>query len=158
MPVKPMRCYADTSVFGGIEDPEFEIPTARFFSLVQAGQFQLVVSPVVGDEVRPAPVRVREFLREMTAIAETVEVTEEALLLQRRYLRAGVVGAQWDRDALHVALATVANCAVIVSWNFKHIVNFRKIPLYNAINMANGYRSIAIHSPLEVSSDEDEEV
>ena len=37
-------------------------------------------------------------------------------------------------DALHVAVATVSGCSVIVSWNFKHIVNYRKIPLYNAIN------------------------
>jgi len=37
-----------------------------------------------------------------------------------------------------------------VSWNFKHIVNFRKIPLFNAVNVLKGYRQIAIHSPLEV--------
>jgi len=49
-----------------------------------------------------------------------------------------------------VAVATVAECDVIVSWNFKHIVNFRKIPLFNAVNVLNGYRQISIYSPLEV--------
>jgi len=38
-------------------------------------------------------------------------------------------------DALHVAVATVSNCRLIVSWNFKHIVNFQKIPLYNGVNL-----------------------
>jgi len=38
-------------------------------------------------------------------------------------------------DALHVALASVAGCTMIVSWNFKHIVHFPKIPLYRAINV-----------------------
>jgi hypothetical protein len=49
-----------------------------------------------------------------------------------------------------MALATVAECDVIVSWNFKHIVNFRKIPLFNAVNILKGYRQFAIYSPLKV--------
>jgi hypothetical protein len=42
-----------------------------------------------------------------------------------------------------------------VSWNFKHIVNFKKIPLYNGINLTHGYAAIAIHTPQEVIADED---
>lgn len=57
---------------------------------------------------------------------------------------------KWYDDALHVAIATVADCDVIVSWNFKHIVNFQKIPMFNAVNVLNGYKPIAIHSPVEV--------
>ena len=49
-----------------------------------------------------------------------------------------------------MALATVAGCRIIVSWNFKHIVNFRKISMYNGINRLEGYSEIAIHSPQEV--------
>ncbi|RKZ47314.1 MAG: hypothetical protein DRR16_21720 [Candidatus Parabeggiatoa sp. nov. 3] len=51
---------------------------------------------------------------------------------------------------LHVALATVAGCQLIVSWNFKHIVHFQKIPLYRAINIVKGYTEINIYSPPEV--------
>ena len=57
-------------------------------------------------------------------------------------------------DALHVAVATVAGCRVIVSWNFKHLVNFRRIPLYNGVNLTHGYAPIAIHCPLEVPGEE----
>lgn len=53
-------------------------------------------------------------------------------------------------DALHVALASVSRCSMIVSWNFKHIVHFQKIPLYRAINATQGYAQIDIYSPLEV--------
>ena len=49
-----------------------------------------------------------------------------------------------------VASATVSGCAMIVSWNFKHIVNYEKIPLYSAVNTLQGYGSISIYSPLEV--------
>jgi len=56
---------------------------------------------------------------------------------------------------MHVALATVSNADLIVSWNFKHIVNFQKIPLYNAVNTLNRFGKIAIYSPLEVIENED---
>jgi hypothetical protein len=54
-------------------------------------------------------------------------------------------------------LATVSRCSIIVSWNFKHIVHFRKIPLYNAINLTRGYSTLAINSPSEVIEDEDQD-
>ncbi len=56
----------------------------------------------------------------------------------------------WEADALHVALATVAECRLIVSWNFRHIVHFDKIGLYNGVNMSLGYAMISIHAPPEV--------
>jgi hypothetical protein len=55
-----------------------------------------------------------------------------------------------------VALATVAACAVLVSWNFKHIVHYDKIAWYNAVNTVEGYSAIAIHSPQEVVGYEEE--
>ena len=54
--------------------------------------------------------------------------------------------------------ATVAEVDVLVSWNFRHIVNFRRIPMYNGVNLVHGYGTIAIFSPLEVIADEDEDV
>ena len=95
------------------------------------------------------------LFEEMDRLAEAVDITEDALQLQRAYLSAGIVGQQWRADALHVALATESQCAVIVSWNFRHIVNFKKIPLYNGVNLAHGYGSIAVHTPQEVIVDED---
>jgi len=38
---------------------------------------------------------------------------------------------------------------VLVSWNFKHIVNFDKIKLFNSVNLKLGYPIIDIRSPLE---------
>jgi len=71
-------------------------------------------------------------------------------LLRDAYIDAGIVTEKRLTDALHVALATVSGCRAIVSWNFKHIVHFDKIPLYNGINKVMGYGEIAIHSPQEV--------
>jgi hypothetical protein len=58
-------------------------------------------------------------------------------------------------DALHVALATVSGCQMIFSWNFRHIVHYDKIALYNAINVREGFAPISIHTPQEVMEYED---
>jgi predicted nucleic acid-binding protein len=156
--MKAIRVYADTSVFGGLYDEEFQQPSQTFFAQVKSGQFGLVTSAVVQDEMIAAPAIVRRFFAEMLSYAEVADVTASALELRDAYLQANIVTPKYSGDALHVALATVAGCSLIVSWNFQHIVHFRKIPLYNAINTLQGYQPIAIYSPREVIHYEDEEV
>ena len=151
---KRIRVYADASVYGGVFDEEFDSASLAFFDDIRKGRFRLVASSVVHDELENAPERVIALFREIRGIADVVDVTEEAVRLQQAYLAAGIVGQQWETDALHVALATESQCAVIVSWNFRHIVNFKKIPLYNGVNLSHGYGPIAIHTPQEVSDDE----
>jgi predicted nucleic acid-binding protein len=138
------RVYVDSSVYGGAFDTEFAGPTLAFFERVRAGHFRIVVSSIVYDEMLEAPSRVRSLFEELRRDADTVDVTEAAVALQKAYLRACVVGPSSDVDALHVALATVSGCQLIVSWNFRHIVNFRRIPLYNGINVANGFAPLGI--------------
>lgn len=150
----PIRIYVDTSVFGGVFDDDFMKPSRLFFEQVKAGKFRLVTSVVVRREIGAAPEDVRAFFNKLAGKAEICEITKEAVQLQQQYIKAGVVSAKWNDDALHVALATVSGCGLIVSWNFKHIVNFKKIPLYNGVNGNNGYPAISIHSPLEVIENE----
>ena len=139
-------------------DVKFEKESMDFFDLVRSGNFKLIVSALVDDELEKAPQNVQTFYAEMDEYTEWVELNPEAYALQEAYLKANIVTTKSLRDALHVALATVYECAIIVSWNFKHIVNFRRIPLFNAVNMAHGYPPIAIYSPMEVAADEQEKI
>ena len=150
-----IRVYADTSVFGGVFDPEFSAPSRKFFDEVDAGRFSLVVSPVVEEELDQAPSEIQEFFKSYTNLAQEVEISQEAIELQLQYIELGVVPERSLADALHVAMATVSECELIVSWNFKDIVHFEKIPKYNAVNVLNGYRQIDIRSPLEVIRHDD---
>ena len=145
-----IRVYADTSVFGGIYDDDFQDESKEFFEEVKRSRFALITSAVVRAEIEPAPEKVKIFFNDMIEIAEIVDVSKEALQLRDAYLKAGIITPKYSDDALHVALASVSNCSLIVSWNFKHIVHFEKIPLYNAVNILNGYAEIKIFSPLEV--------
>ena len=56
-----IRVYADTSVIGGVFDEEFKAPTRKFFDEVISGQFALVTSAIVQNEMALAPTEVMEF-------------------------------------------------------------------------------------------------
>jgi predicted nucleic acid-binding protein len=151
---RPIRVYADTSVYGGVFDEEFAKPSKAFFDRVRQGRFRLVVSAIVLDEIGPAPELVRALLEEMLSIAEVIAVSPDALTLQEAYLNNGIVTPSSADDALHVALATTGGCAMIVSWNFRHIVHYQKVPLYNAVNTLHRRPTLEIRSPLEVIEDD----
>ena len=153
-----IRVYADTSVFGGCLDEEFRRASRTFFDQVRAGHFALLTSALVEAELGPGPAEVGQLFDDMLPSAEVIGFSADALALQQAYVEAGVVSPKWATDALHVALATVAGCRIIVSWNFKHIVHFEKIPLYNAINTVKGHLPIGICSPQQVIAYEDEDV
>ena len=155
--MRPIRVYADTSVFGGVFDDAFAEPSRTFFDQVRQGRFRLVSSALVRDEIAAAPQQVRMLFEEMGRLLEMHEVPPEGIELRNEYLRAGIVSASSLADALHVATATVVRCNIVVSWNFRHIVHFQKIPLYNAVNKIQGYGDVAIHSPQEVIQYEQED-
>ena len=88
--------------------------------------------------------------------AEIAPITREALRLRKEYIASHIVTTRSLDDALHVAIATTSACDIIVSWNFKHIVHYQKIPSYNAVNILNGFLQISIYSPMEVIEDGNE--
>ncbi len=152
-----MLVYVDTSVFGGVFDPEFERASRTFFDRVRDGSLQAAVSALVLEELKWAPPRVQALFAELEPLLVRVRVGDAAYELQEAYLEACVIGRKWETDALHVATATVRGCRAIVSWNFRHIVHFEKISLYNGVNLVRGYPAIAIHTPQEVITYDDEE-
>jgi len=149
-----VRVYADTSVYGSVFDNEFARPSRVFFDRVREGRFRLVVSALVEDELAQSPSEVREWFAKFRVAADSVAVTDEAVALRQAYLDAGILTPKSSDDALHVALATVAECGLIVSWNFRHIVHYQKVPLYNAVNVLRRHATLDIRSPLEVIEDE----
>jgi predicted nucleic acid-binding protein len=148
---RPLRAYVDTSVFGGVHDVEFREPTERFFHAVRRGEIIVVVSAATAQEIAVAPETVRAVFEEHADGMELVEHTAEATTLAQAYLAARVVRPTANVDALHVAIASIARVDVLVSWNFKDIVQLRRIRGFHAVNIAHGYPLIEIRSPLEVA-------
>jgi hypothetical protein len=150
-----VRIYADTSVLGGCEDEEFAEHSIRLMEGFVRGDRVLVLSTLTVQELAAAPAEVRRRLAAVPeAHIETLQLDVEARELAEAYIAAGVVTATMRADAQHIAIATVARVDVLVSWNFKHIVNLQRIQGYNSVNMRQGYPIMEIRTPREVLSDE----
>ena len=156
--MKPLRIYFDTSVIGGRFDEEFAEVTEALFTAVKAGRVIPVISDLVMLELVDAPERVRKFLDELEVLgAEVVGLTVEADKLALAYIKARVITEKYREDASHIAIATLAEVNVLVSWNFKHIVNLRCIHGFNGVNLIRGYATLEIRSPKEVLENGDED-
>jgi len=151
--VKKLEIYVDTSVLGGCFEPEFAPWSNGLVADFRAGTFTPILSALLEAELRRAPEPVREVYGELRALAgEPIPVGDEALDLLAAYEARRVLGSRFRSDMLHIALATVADVDVLVSWNFKHVVRFDKIRLFNAVNLEQGYKALSIHSPREVTT------
>ncbi len=153
--MKIPRIYLDTSVLGGCFDREFAVWSNALVQDFREGRYIPLLSDLLAVELGRAPEQVRKMHSELIACsAEVLTVNAEALDLLAAYEAHSVLGPRYRADMLHIALATVANADLLVSWNFKHIVRFDKIRLFNAANLEQGYKQLAIHSPREVTTDE----
>ncbi len=145
-----LRVYIDTSVVGGYFDDEFEDDTKHFFNRIFNRDFLVYFSEVSEAELSLAPDFVKNLKSKIPAdCLKFLELDSEARELAESYIKERILGKASLNDAYHIALATVNRLDVLVSWNFKHIVNYDKIKLFNSINLRQGYPLIEIRSPKE---------
>ena len=146
-----LRIYIDTSVIGGCLDKEFQNASMELIDKFKRGEMIAVISELTTLELKDAPQEVQNILKEIPERnIEYVELTEEAVNLAGKYITEGVIGRGKLVDAEHIAIATINRVDVLVSWNFRHIVNLQKIRGYNSVNLKYGYSLLEIRSPLEV--------
>jgi len=151
--MKLQRVYLDTSVLGGCFDPEFAEWSNGLIQDLRDGLFKPVLSQVTAFEIQDSPEQVQELYAEILGLdAEFIEATDNAAELADAYQTHKILTPKFYDDGLHIALATIAEADVLVSWNFKHIVRFDKIRLFNAVNLEYGYKPLQIFSPREVTT------
>jgi predicted nucleic acid-binding protein len=150
--MKAQRIYVDTSVIGGCHDEEFEPWSRGLMDDFRGSVFRPVVSKIVTLEIQEAPAPVQQTYAELLRLdPDVLEVSDEEALLAGQYLERGILSENYYDDAQHIALATVANVDVLASWNFRHIVHFDKVRRFNAVNPEQGYKSVDIRSPREIT-------
>ena len=151
------RFYFDTSVFGGVFDSEFEEETLLLFEKVKLGNIICVYSDLTERELINAPEHVRNFFQHLdNKYLDRIEVSLEAYKLGQAYIEANVVGPTSLDDCIHIATATLNKVDVLISWNFKHIVNIFRIRGYNSVNLRLGHGTLEIRSPKDIVGYENE--
>jgi hypothetical protein len=149
------RVYIDTSVIGGCLDVEFSPWSIRLLEEVERGEKIAVISDLMRKELKAAPDAVQKILNELpTAHIENLFVDAEANALAEKYIQEGGLTEKSFADAQHIATATINRVDILVSWNFKHIVNLNRIHIFQATNLKQGYPIVEIRSPREVLNEE----
>jgi len=86
-------------------------------------------------------------MRATFAGTAVLPLSREADELAAAYLAQKVVPLDYEDDAYHVAVCTVARLDYLVSWNFKHLANVRRESGFNAVNLLQGYPVLRIVTP-----------
>lgn len=77
-------------------------------------------------------------------------VTDMMRSLAKSYIDSGVFTEVMYNDAVHVAAAVLTRQDVVLSWNFRHLVNRRRRAQINEVNISLGLATIDIVAPPEV--------
>jgi predicted nucleic acid-binding protein len=123
--------------------------TRKLWEYVKAGKFEVYISPVVVLEIDDCTEPKRSYLaKQLQSIQYTeLPMSDEVLELAAQYQKAGILPPKSTRDRQHIAYACVYNCDMIVSWNFKHMVNINTISGVKSVNALAGYKEMPIYTP-----------
>jgi predicted nucleic acid-binding protein len=147
-----LRVYLDTSVFSALYDDratDRRGETEEFWR--RRSQFEIATSELAREELEetPDPAR-RTLLRQLLDGITVHAISPEMRKLAANYLEAGTFTAVTYNDALHVAAAVLTQQDVLLSWNFKHLVNRRRRAQINEGNISLGLPTIEIVAPPEI--------
>jgi len=150
--MKKLRIYLDTSVISHLDAPdalEKQEDTRKLWEHIQSGNYDVFISPAVMVELGEcAEPKHSILLKRLSEIDYTeLQANDEVLELAAQYLTAGILPPKSARDRQHIAYACVYNCDMVISWNFKHMVNVKTISGVKGVNALAGYKEMPIYTP-----------
>lgn len=155
--MRKLKIYLDTSIINFLfadDAIEYMIVTKDFFENY-LHDYNVYISEIVYVEIKRTKDEKRKSLLESAVRKFQLEVYDslnrEIELLARKYIEAKVIPEIKFDDALHIAFATYYEFDILLSWNFKHLVNIKKQMEINSINEREGYsKNLLLLNPLEV--------
>lgn len=156
--MRQFKIYLDTSIINfAVDDrnPKEKEVTLKLIEEIKQGRYEVFISDVVIFEIKRADKERAEQLAKVIKDInpEQLVIDDEVRVLASKYMEEGVIPAKYENDAIHIAVASVNNLDLIVSWNFEHIVKFKTKKEVTGINSFMGYKDIEIYSPREVVED-----
>lgn len=151
--MKKSRLYLETSVITAYFDkewPDRQNLTKKFWQ--NLNKFKVYISEMVVLELKNIlDSKLREkYLRKSKSFSVLKVDTKEVKELIETYFKRGVLTKKHLRDATHIAVASVNNLDILVSWNFAHIVREKTRRLVNLVNWESGHKELTIVAPPEI--------
>lgn len=156
--MKKLKLYLETSVWNfyfADDAPEKRDATHQFFDQVSQGIYEIFISDIVLAEIAKASETVQEQLISLIQTYHPTKliVNDEIIALAHTYLNEGVLPPNSIEDATHAAMATYFSLDALISWNLKHLANFRRMKRINGVNLTQGYSTLDLITPMEVSNE-----
>lgn len=158
--MKRLKLYIETSVWNFLfeEDAvEKRAATESLFLEIEKGKYSIYISDIVMNEIKGASSEKQSMLTEIISKYRPAVLKESGIsqILIQHYLRNELLSVNHLADLGHVAIASVNQMDILVSWNMRHIVKHRTRVMVNALNQLFGYHTLEICTPEEVISSDD---
>jgi hypothetical protein len=145
----------ETTVFNfkfAEDAPDKKYDTVKLFDEIHQGKYIPYTSDYVLQELLKAeePKRTKMVNLIEEYHVKFLETDEKAETLADKYVSEDIIPIKYRMDGIHIAMATINNLDIIVSYNFQHIVKMKTIIGTESINLREGYKKIWIYSPTEV--------
>lgn len=147
-----LRVYLDTSVFSAYYDEAISDRRAQTEDFWRRrSDFELSTSAIAREELEQTPDPARRMqLLELVEGVTVHAVTDMMRSLAKSYIASGVFTEVMYNDAVHVAAAVLTRQDVLVSWNFRHLVNRRRRAQINEVNISLALPTLEIVAPPEL--------
>jgi predicted nucleic acid-binding protein len=155
-----LKIYLDTSVISHLDAPDVPhkmADTRKLWKDIMAGLYEVYISDLTIAELdRCAEPKRTAMLSSLLDIEYTeIQQDSRAKELSLLYFEVGGLPPKSKEDAAHIAIASVNDCDIILSWNFKHIVNLRAMTAVEDVNVRKRYKNIRILSPTMLLDEEE---
>ncbi|GHT49736.1 hypothetical protein AGMMS49990_00940 [Endomicrobiia bacterium] len=150
--LKKTKIYLDTSVISlldQLESPKRRAETCELWKKIENKEFDVVISTVTMSEIlRNVPEKKEKLLSYLKEIEYSlVEIDKRSIAVAYRFIDLGILKKRNFNDCQHIAVAIVSGADIIVSWNFKHVVNDKTISGVKVVADLEGYKGILIYTP-----------
>jgi predicted nucleic acid-binding protein len=155
--MRKLKMYLDSSIIifsDAREATEYKDITQEFFEHY-LDEYDVYISEILLLELnKMTHIKRKETLFNILSNYDLnvyAEFTDEIEDLANHYIMEGAILEKNLEDALHVAFATYYEFDILLSWDYKNIVNIRKQLQVNAINETQGYtKQIHLLNPMGV--------
>jgi len=145
------KIYLDTSVISALFDErtlERLSMTSDLWS--KLNDYDVFISELVLEELTRANEQVRDKMLLSIKDFTVLKVTKEAEKLAKIYVKQAIFPEKYFDDALHVALASVNQIGILISWNFTHLVKLKTRRMISIVNISENIIPVEIISPPEL--------
>lgn len=149
---KKIKVYLDTSVISYMDQqdsPEKMQDTREVWDILKTGLYDIYISDLVLDELgkcKEDKLKILlSYLQQITY--HLIQTSEETIELAEKFINSGILKRKSFDDCRHIAAAILSECDIIVSWNFKHIVNVKTVRGIKVITTLEGYKDLLIYPP-----------